>query len=189
MVVLGLDPGSRYFGWGVVARKGTHLLHQAHGVIRTPKEGDFAERLVHIESALSAVIKRYQPSCASVESIFFSKNAQSAAKLGHARGVGLLVCARASIPIAEYPPAFVKRTITTKGDAEKEQVAHMIKAFLGLSEAPAFDASDALAVAITHLQNTLFNLQPEPDLQNMFSTHSNAAIEKKSTRARWPQRS
>jgi crossover junction endodeoxyribonuclease RuvC len=152
VIVLGLDPGTRHFGWGLVARRGTRLSHVAHGVIDTDTTGIIAERLVEIEAALVEVVRAHAPDEAAVESLFFAKDAQAAAKLGHARGVALLVCARALLPIAEYPPARVKRTVTGGGRAEKAQVASMIRVLLGLKELPPADAADALAVAVTHLQ-------------------------------------
>lgn len=152
VTVLGLDPGTRNFGWGVVRRVGTRLTHVAHGVIAVTREGPLGERLVAIERALVLVVEEHQPAEASIESLFFAKDAQAAAKLGHARGVGLLVCARAGLPSFEYPPARVKRTVTGAGRADKAQVAHMIRVVLGLSETPKADAADALAIAVTHLQ-------------------------------------
>jgi crossover junction endodeoxyribonuclease RuvC len=154
VIVLGLDPGSRHFGWGVVARTGSRLTHVAHGVIDTDLKGTFAERLVRIEADLVDVVRDHAPEEAAVESLFFAKDAQAAAKLGHARGVALLVCARAELPIAEYPPARVKRTVAGGGRAEKSQVAHMVRVLLGLSAVPLADAADALAVAVTHLQGS-----------------------------------
>ncbi len=158
--VLGLDPGSRHFGWGVVRREGTKLVHVAHGIVHPSLEGDFAGRLVVIEVELVAVLARYAPTHASIEGLFFAKDAQAAAKLGHARGVGLLVCARAGLPIAEYPPARVKRTIAGGGRAGKDQVAQMVRVVLGLRELPAADAADALAVALTHLADSRLRALP-----------------------------
>jgi crossover junction endodeoxyribonuclease RuvC len=153
MRVLGLDPGTRHFGWGVVEKTGTRLLHVAHGVV-SPPEGPLGERLVFIDGALAKVIAANAPDMAAVESLFFHKDPQAAAKLGHARGVGLLACARAALQVFEYPPARVKRTVVGSGRAEKGQVAQMIRALLALREPPAADAADALAVAVTHLQRT-----------------------------------
>ena len=95
------------------------------------------------------------PEAGERRSLFFHKDAQAAAKLGHARGVALLVCARASVEVFEYAPARVKRTVAAHGRASKPQVAQMIRVILALPSAPAFDAADALALAVTHLQNTL----------------------------------
>jgi crossover junction endodeoxyribonuclease RuvC len=147
----GLDPGSRHFGWGIIRRAGTRMIHVAHGVIDPTLKGTFADRLVVIEAELVRVIAVYAPTYASVEGLFFAKDAQAAAKLGHARGVALLVCARAGLPIAEYPPARVKRTVAGGGRAGKAQVAQMVRAVLGLRDLPKPDAADALAVALTHL--------------------------------------
>lgn len=153
MRVLGLDPGTRRFGWGVVAREGTRLAHVAHGVIRVDEGAPLAERLVAIERGLVEVVERERPACASVETLFFAKDAQAAAKLGHARGVALLVCARADLEVNEYAPALVKRAIAASGRAEKAQVAAMVRVVLRLREIPQADAADALALALTHLQH------------------------------------
>lgn len=151
-IVLGLDPGTRHFGWGVVRRVGTRLSHVAHGVFDVEKRGELGHRLVAIESELVTILREYRPMQASIESLFFAKDAQAAAKLGHARGVALLVCARAGLPSFEYAPARVKRTVAGAGRAGKAQVAQMIRVVLGLSELPRPDAADALAIAVTHLQ-------------------------------------
>ncbi len=155
MRVLGIDPGTRRLGWGVVEKVGTRLRHVAHGVIRARDEQPLAERLVVIERELVAVVMAHAPVRASVESIFFAKDPQAASKLGHARGVALLVCARAGLAVAEYPPARVKRTVAGGGRAEKSQVAQMVRALLALVEIPPSDAADALAIAITALQDTV----------------------------------
>ncbi|HEY8080416.1 MAG TPA: crossover junction endodeoxyribonuclease RuvC [Labilithrix sp.] len=154
--VLGLDPGTRRFGWGVVSREGTRLVHVAHGVIDVEGEGTLGERLVRIEAALVRVVEESAPEEASIESLFFAKDASAAAKLGHARGVGLLVCARAGLEAFEYAPAQVKRTVAGAGQADKSQVAQMVRILLGLSETPPADAADALAVSITHLQGRAY---------------------------------
>jgi len=153
MIVLGLDPGTRHFGWGVVERRGTRLLHRGHGIVHTRESESIALRLVVIERALIAVVEEHGPLIASVEAIFFAKDASAAAKLGHARGVALLVCARAGLEVNEYPPALVKKAVTGNGRAEKGQVAQMIKVLLGLPAPPPADAADALALAVTHLQH------------------------------------
>ena len=155
MIVLGIDPGSRHMGWGVVARDGTRMRHVAHGTIEAvvglSQGASFADRLVVIEEQLVEILRLHRPTCASVEGIFYAKDAQAASKLGHARGVALLVCARAGLEIAEYPPARVKRTVAGGGRADKHQVAQMVRVILCLRELPAPDAADALALAVTHL--------------------------------------
>jgi len=152
MLVLGIDPGTRHLGWGLVERKGNRLQTLAYGVISPDPKLPLAERLVVIEVELVAVIERYRPDAAAVESLFFHKDPQAAAKLGHARGVVLLSIARAKVDFFEYAPAKVKRVIAGGGAAEKRQVALMMKALLGLTELPRADATDALALAVTHLR-------------------------------------
>jgi crossover junction endodeoxyribonuclease RuvC len=163
-VVLGLDPGTRHFGWGVVERRGTRLVHLAHGIVHTDERESIAARLVVIERELTVVVQAHGPTVASVEALFFSKDPQAAAKLGHARGVGLLVCARAGLEVHEYAPALVKRAVAGSGRAEKSQVAQMVRVLLGLAGAPAADAADALAVAVTHLQHVRL---PRPGIRGV----------------------
>ena len=151
MIVLGIDPGTRRFGWGVVRKQGTKLVHVGHGVISLG-DGPLAGRLADLEQQLVAVVGQYTPTHASVESIFFAKDAQAAAKLGHARGVALMVCGRAKLEVFEYPPARVKRSVAGHGRADKAQVAQMMRVMLSLREVPPSDAADALALAVTHLQ-------------------------------------
>jgi crossover junction endodeoxyribonuclease RuvC len=156
MKVLGIDPGTRHLGWAVLTRSGTRIEHVAHGVIHTVEGSPIADRLVLIDTALEEVIVAHRPDVGAVESLFFAKNAQSAAKLGHARGVILLRLARAGITIREYPPALVKRTVVGRGAAEKKQVALVVTAMLRLSKPPPADAADALAIALTHLSVASF---------------------------------
>ena len=149
---LGIDPGTLHLGWGVVVRDANRLTHVAHGVIDLDPSAPLAERLVGICDGLSEVIRAHKPEVGSVETLFFNKDPQAAAKLGHARGVVLLSLERAGVAIAEYAPARVKRTIVGSGRAEKRQVAAMVRAMLALKAVPALDAADALALAITHLR-------------------------------------
>jgi crossover junction endodeoxyribonuclease RuvC len=151
-LVLGLDPGTRHFGWGVVEQRGQRLVHVAHGIVHTNTDEGLAPRLVAIERALISVLSAHGPTVAAVEALFFAKDPQAASKLGHARGVALLVCARAGLAIHEYPPTVVKRAVTGSGRADKSQVAQMVRVVLALPVAPPSDASDALAAAIVHLQ-------------------------------------
>lgn len=152
--ILGLDPGTRHFGWGVVEQTGTRFAHVDHGVISPKASLDLGDRLVHIATGLEQVISAYKPFEVSLEALFFAKDAQAAAKLGHARGVAMLICARNGLPIAEYPPARIKQTAAGHGRADKAQVAQMMRVILNLKEAPKSDAADALACAVTHLQRT-----------------------------------
>ncbi len=150
--MLGIDPGTRNLGWGIVRGEGNRLTHVAHGVLRVKETLPLSTRLVQLEAGLVEVLQSHQPLVGSVESLFFHKDAQAASKLGHARGVVLLVLERAGIQLAEYAPARVKQTLTGGGRAEKTQVAHMVKMLLNLEELPAADAADALALAVTHLR-------------------------------------
>ena len=158
---IGIDPGTLRLGWGVIDLKGTALVHVAHGVIRMKDGAPLGERLVVLEKALVDIVQRHQPTVASVESIFFAKDASATAKLGHARGVAMLVCVRAGMEMFEYPPSRVKRTIAGSGKADKAQVARMMMAYLRLTVEPPADAADALAVSATHLQSTPFRALAE----------------------------
>jgi crossover junction endodeoxyribonuclease RuvC len=152
MIALGIDPGTRFLGWGVVSRNGNRLTHVAHGVIRAGTKEALPTRLLAIEQELTRVIEEHSPEVGSVESLFFHKDAQAAAKLGHARGVVLLCLERAQVKIFEHAPARVKRTLAGNGQADKRQVALMVRAVLGLDELPPADAADALALAVTQLR-------------------------------------
>jgi crossover junction endodeoxyribonuclease RuvC len=152
VITLGIDPGTRLLGWGVVSRSGNRMRHIAHGVIKLDPKDSLAVRLKQIDEELAVILERHRPESGAVESLFFHKDAQAAAKLGHARGVVLLGLARAGVAVAEYAPAKVKRTIAGSGQADKRQVALMIRAVLALAETPPADAADALALAVTHLR-------------------------------------
>lgn len=165
MIVVGIDPGTRKLGWGVVERDGNRIRHHAHGVIALDGELPLAERLVAIQRGLDQVIARFEPEVGSVESLFFNKDAQAAAKLGHARGVVLCCLARAGVSVAEYAPARVKRTVAGGGQADKRQVALLVRAVLALPGLPPSDAADALALAITHLRVAPFAAQAEAILE------------------------
>jgi len=121
--------------------------------VDSDEKESIAVRLVGIERELVEVVRAHAPTVASIEALFFARDAQAAGKLGQARGVGLLVCARAGLEVHEYAPALVKRAVTGHGRAEKSQVAQMIKVVLGLLAPPKSDAADALALAVTHLQH------------------------------------
>lgn len=152
MIVIGVDPGTLHLGWGVLRSEGNRVSHLAHGVIDSPSSDPLARRLVNIERCLMEVIERYQPTVGSVEALFFHKDAQSAAKLGHARGVVLLLLARAGLEVHEYPPARVKSTVAGHGRADKGQVVRMMQRLLALDIPPREDAADALALAFTYVR-------------------------------------
>lgn len=156
MRVLGVDPGTRLCGWGVVERQGSRLVHHGHGTIRLG-DGDLDGRLVKLERALLEVIEEMAPEGAGVESMFFGKNAQSAVKLAHARGVVLLVLKRAGLAVGEYPPARVKSAVAASGQADKSQVARIVERMLMVPQRIEPDAADALAIAITHTSAVAFS--------------------------------
>ncbi len=148
--VLGVDPGSIRCGWGVVEQIGNRLSHVASGTIQAGR-GDLNERLITIYDSLSEVCRTWQPSSGAIEGIFFQRNAQSALKLGHARGVAILAMAHAGLPITEYEPTVAKKAVVGTGRAGKDQVAAMIGMLLGVRGVGA-DTTDALAIAVCHLQ-------------------------------------
>jgi len=148
-VILGIDPGSRICGYGLIRTRGNHLDYIASGVIKMGTR-DFPERLDIIFSDISDIIAEHQPGAVAVEEVFMGKNAASALKLGQARGAAIVACTRHALPVAEYSARKVKQAVVGKGQAEKKQVQQMVKSLLGLSEVPVEDAADALAVAICH---------------------------------------
>lgn len=149
--VLGLDPGSVRTGWGIVELHGQRAKGIAAGVIRVRDKDPLPKRLHAIFDGVTTVIAAHRPQSVAVEDIFFAKYPQAALVLGHARGVALLAVEQAGLPLTAYPPAVVKRAIVGSGRAEKSQVAQLVGALLGLAELPAEDATDALAIALTHL--------------------------------------
>ena len=151
MIVIGVDPGTIRTGWGVLRRDGGRVLRLASGTIRLDDGAEVEERLLPLERALDEVLTAHGPEEAAVESLFFSKNAMSALKLGHARGVILLTLRRRGIPVASYAPALVKRSIVGGGRAAKGQVQRVVQAILKLPEPPQEDEADALAIALCHL--------------------------------------
>jgi crossover junction endodeoxyribonuclease RuvC len=150
MRLLGLDPGLRHTGWGVIEVRGNRLSHIADGAIHSDGTAALAARLVQLHEGLVGVIQRYRPDAAAVEETFVNKNPSSTLKLGLARGVALLVPALAGLPVAEYSTNLVKKSVVGAGHAEKEQIQRMVKLLLPgcMIESP--DAADALAVAICH---------------------------------------
>lgn len=149
MIVAGIDPGSLYSGVGiieVISRRQARYID--HRVIRA--QGEFSERMVTIYDELSTLLKHYQPKEVALEGIFNHKNAMSALKLGHARGVIMLCCQQHQATLHEYAPRLVKQTITGHGGSDKEHVQAMVLRLLNLHEPLPLDASDALAIALTH---------------------------------------
>ncbi len=154
MLVLGIDPGSETTGWGVVEGDARRCKLVGYGTVKASTRWSFAARLLKISVGVESVIEKFRPDVCAVEESFFAVNAQTALKLGHVRGVVLLAAERAGVEIAEYAPRLVKQTVVGYGAAEKQQVQEMMRVLLKLKEPPApFDASDALAVAVTHLHH------------------------------------
>lgn len=148
--VLGLDPGLRNTGWGVIEADGNRLRAVADGVIHSDADRPLSERLNMLFEGIVEVIARWQPDEAAVEETFVNKNPHSTLKLGQARGVVLLAPARSGLPVAEYAPTLVKKAVVGTGTAAKDQVGLMIRTLLPGCGAASPDAADALAVAICH---------------------------------------
>lgn len=153
MRVLGIDPGSRITGFGVVEERAGRLSHVGHGVIRADASAPLEQRLIRIFAELSVALGVYAPDAVAVEGLFSFKNARSALVLGHARGVALLCAAQRGLKVHEYPPARVKKSVGAGGAGGKEAVGRMVELFLRLPAVKPADASDALAVAICHLNH------------------------------------
>ena len=150
MRVLGLDPGLRFTGWGIVDSDGSRLSHVANGTLRSDDALDVARRLVQLREGLIAVLEAHRPDEAAVEATLVNKNPTSTLKLGIARGVILVTPAEAGLPVTEYLPMIVKKSVVGTGHADKAQVAHMVARLLPGQEIASQDAADALAVAICH---------------------------------------
>ena len=148
--ILGLDPGLRRTGWGVVAIDGARLAHLAHGVVTAPESAPLAERLLAIYVGVVEIIARWSPDEAAIEETFMTANGASTLKLGHARAAAMLAPAAAGLPVAEYAATVVKKALVGTGGADKRQVAFMVARLLPAAGAPVADAADALAVAICH---------------------------------------
>ena len=149
MRILGIDPGSRFTGFGIIEVDGSHVLSIHQGVIKAGS-GEFPERLGIIFRGISDVIDEFRPDEVAVETVFLSKNASSALKLGQARGAVLATLGLCGVPVASHTTSQVKSRVAGHGRAGKEQVAEMVTVLLGLKEHPFEDAADALAVALCH---------------------------------------
>jgi len=148
--ILGIDPGSRTTGYGIVDRVGSKIIHVDNGCLTTKAADPLPQRLDRIYRGLLEAFAKYKPDVVAIEEVFFAKNASSSIKLGEARGVALLASIQSQIPIFEYATREVKQSITGYGQATKDQIQKMVKALLGLPEVAQEDASDALAIAICH---------------------------------------
>ena len=151
--ILGLDPGLRNTGWGVIEAEGTRLAFVACGSVHSDGDAPLAQRLRQLYQGLGHVLAAYSPDEAAVEETFVNKDARATLKLGQARGIALLVPAQAGLPVAEYAPNLVKKTIVGAGHAEKAQIHMMVRVLLARAEPASADAADALAIALTHAQH------------------------------------
>lgn len=149
MRIIGIDPGLRNMGWGVIDLHGSRLSHVANGTCHSTGQ-DLAARLLSLHRQLSEVLARYAPDQAAVEQTFVNRDAVATLKLGQARAIALLVPAEAGLPVAEYAPNAVKKTVVGVGHAHKNQVEHMVKMQLPGAKPSSADAADALAIALCH---------------------------------------
>ncbi|HAB00445.1 MAG TPA: crossover junction endodeoxyribonuclease RuvC [Ruminococcaceae bacterium] len=151
MIVLGIEPGYAIVGWGVVDYQNTRFRPLAYGAITTPADMEFSARLERIYDEMSLILAKYKPQEASVEELFFTNNKTTGIGVGQARGVILLACRKAGVPVSEYTPMQVKQAVVGYGKAEKKQVMEMTKVLLSLPSVPKpDDTADALAMAICH---------------------------------------
>jgi len=157
--ILGIDPGSRKTGFGIIEIDGKKIKHVINGRLMVG-DGEFADRLRQIFEGLTDLIERYQPDMMAIEKVFLHKNADSALKLGQARGAAIVAATQAQLPVAEYSARQIKQSVVGKGGADKTQVQHMVKHLLNLSGTPQADAADALAVALchAHTEQSLINM-------------------------------
>jgi crossover junction endodeoxyribonuclease RuvC len=148
--IIGLDPGLRHAGWGIIEAAGNNLTYVADGVVRADPDLPLAERLLFIHKELTQVVANFRPAEAAIEETFVSKDARATLKLGQARGVAILVPAAFGISLSEYAPNQIKKSVVGVGHAEKEQIRHMVKVLLPKAKPASEDAADALAIAICH---------------------------------------
>lgn len=147
--ILGIDPGLRITGFGVIAAHGRRLSYVASGIIRV-REGPLPDRLFTLFEQLSQIVAQHEPIVAAVERVFVHRNSDSALKLGHARGAAICACARGGLTVAEYTPRAIKLALVGRGDADKHQVEYMVRSLLSLRGELRVDAADALATAVCH---------------------------------------
>ncbi|MCK9558455.1 MAG: crossover junction endodeoxyribonuclease RuvC [Candidatus Cloacimonadaceae bacterium] len=158
MMIVGIDPGSRYCGYGLIQTEGIKVVAAGCQVIDVTRENSLGDRLKLLHSSIVAVLEEYKPDYAAVESMFFQKHIKSIFTLGHARGVVLLALAQQNIPIVEYSPREVKKAVVGNGNATKAQIRYMIHQLYSLKESDnRDDAYDALAIATTHFNRIKWN--------------------------------
>lgn len=172
--ILGLDPGLRFTGWGIIESHGSSLKHIAHGIVKVNPDQSMAERLSTLYNQLATLLTEYKPHEAAVEETFVNKNPASALKLGTARGVILLAPANQGLPVAEYSANKIKKSVVGAGHADKSQVEMMIRTLLPTCGDATKDAADALAVAICHAHHRQCSQFQEVVLRNSVSSDSRA---------------
>jgi crossover junction endodeoxyribonuclease RuvC len=148
--IIGLDPGLRNTGWGVIESEGSRLVYVADGSVHSNADDELATRLLQIHEQIVRVLKDYEPDEAAIEETFVNKDARATLKLGQARGVVMLAPASMQIPVSEYAPNVIKKSVVGAGHAEKDQVKHMVKLLLPKAVMKSADSVDALAIAICH---------------------------------------
>ncbi len=151
--IIGIDPGLRHTGWGIINVQGTRLSYVADGTIRSDASSPLADRLMQLHDQLSEVMRGFEPDEAAVEETFVNKDARATLKLGQARGIAMLVPAQAGLSVAEYAPNLVKKTVVGAGHADKVQIQAMVKILLPMCKPSSADSADALAIAICHAQH------------------------------------
>lgn len=157
MIILGIDPGTQITGFGLIQKNGRGWCHLDNGLIQPRPKTPLPDRLQFIFQKITAMIEQFRPAEIALEDLFFAKNAKSALKLGHARGVVMLAAAQYQIPVFEYPPAQIKMALSGFGQATKTQMQKMVKIHLKLAEVAEENASDALAAALCHSQTRRFS--------------------------------
>ncbi len=152
--IIGIDPGLRKMGWGIIEKEGSSLRFIAAGTIKPPTAHTLPDRLLFLHDALTTILADYRPHQAAVEETFVNKDPRATMKLGSARAMALLAPAQAGISVGEYMPNLVKKTVVGAGHADKKQIGLMIKILLPKAQVDSEDAADALAIAITHAHHT-----------------------------------
>lgn len=180
MIILGVDPGTLIAGYGVIEKKGSAISLLDVGVIKNVADVSMPLRLKKIYAVLCSVIEQFHPDEFAIETAFYSKNAQSALKIGQARGVSILAGVNFEVPVTEYSPREIKKAVTGKGAASKEQVQYMMMSMLKLKAAPKyFDSTDALAVAVCHAFKISAPRSGFKDWKSFIDAHPERVLTKK----------
>lgn len=173
-IILGIDPGSQVTGYGLLDCSGGSPRYLASGCIRLTTQATMADRLRHLYESLQQLVSEHSPTYTVIEQVFVGKNANSALKLGQARGVALLAASLSAVPVFEYAPRAIKQAVCGTGGADKTQVQSMVVRLLKLSGTPAPDAADALAVALCHAHSMRYQRAVLPALQSPRAATSGA---------------